>query len=324
MIVLVELEVWHNLVRMASQRGIPVIIVNGRLTERSARRLARLGRPIRSMFGDLAWVGAQDEEIASRFRALGVPADRVEITSSLKWDSATLVDWVDGSDELASALKIDRTRPLWVCGSTGPGEEQLILDAYRRLLEGWSSLAWSVQEESAEGRIPPEPVLAIVPRKPERFDEVARIVERAGYLCIRRSTHADHIGPEPPSNRAVILGDTMGELRKFYSLAAVVFVGRSLVPLGGSDPMEVAALGKPIMIGPHTENFELPVSALRSADAIRTTESPEALARQAATILQDRTLAVQLGSAAREVVIKNQGATKRTVDAVVRLFEAAD
>ncbi len=112
----------------------------------------------------------------------------------------------------------------------------------------------------------------------------------------------------------------MGELRKFYSLAAVVFVGRTLVPLGGSDPMEVAALGRPIVVGPHTDNFQLPVEALRDADAIRTVDSGDTLAHVIAAVLRDKAPAEALGSRARQVVINNQGATQRTADAIVRVL----
>ncbi|MGB2986041.1 MAG: glycosyltransferase N-terminal domain-containing protein, partial [Phycisphaerae bacterium] len=321
MIVLVELEVWHNLVRMATRRGIPVVVINGRLTAHSAKRFRWLGRAARSMFRDLAWVGAQDETIASRFRTLGVKQDRIEITSSLKWDSAAVTDQIEGAEALGCALGIDRSRPLWVCGSTGPGEEAVILDAYRRILGDWPVLARDVQAKSTQRGDVAGPTLAIVPRKPERFDEVARVIQRAGFRCVRRSDHddANPIGscPEP----VVLLGDTMGELRKFYSLADVVFVGRTLVPLGGSDPMEVAALGKPIVAGPYTDNFQLPVGALRAADAIRIVESAGALPSVVGAILQDRALAEQLGSRARQVVINNQGATNRTADAVIRVIE---
>ena len=321
MIVLVELEVWFNLVRMATGWGIPVVVVNGRLTPRSVGRLRRLGRATKWMFRDLAWVGAQDEVIASRFRSLGVPADRVEVTSSLKWDSAAVTDKVEGADELACALGIDRCRPLWVCGSTGPGEEIMILDAYRRLLDDWTRLARGVQAGSVDKSKTAGPILAIVPRKPERFDEVARIIERAGFECVRRSECDGGADLFPKPRPAVLLGDTMGELRKFYSLADVVFVGRTLVPLGGSDPMEVAALGKPVVIGPHTENFQLPVEALCMADAIRIIESADALPSAIGAFLRDRVVAAKMGSRAREVVIANQGATKRTADAIVGLLE---
>jgi 3-deoxy-D-manno-octulosonic-acid transferase len=340
LIVLVELEVWHNLVRMATRQGIPVAVVNGRLTTHSARRLRCLGRPVRSMFGDLAWVGAQDEPIASRFRALGVADNRIEITSSMKWDSASVTDHVEGADALGRAVGIDRSRPLWVCGSTGPGEEVMILNAYRRLLRDWPAPAGGMAKRQRghalrqpRGLMPAPsawawhpsgalPILAIVPRKPERFSEAARIIERAGFACIRRSDHRNAAPTVPVGEETVILGDTMGELRKFYSLADVVFVGRTLVPMGGSDPMEVAAMGKPLVVGPHVDNFQLPVEALRAADAIRTVDSDDGLAPIIAAILRDKRLAQALGRRARQVVIDRQGATGRTADAIVRILSA--
>lgn len=320
-IVLVELEVWYNLVRMATRQGVSVVVINGRLTTRSAKRLDRLGRPVRSMFGDLAWVGAQDEAIGERFRALGVPPGRIEVTSSLKWDSAAVTDRVDGADALACALGLDRSRPLWVCGSTGPGEETIILDAYRSLLRNSQDPTRDPQPGSTGHGAAAVPILAIVPRKPERFAEVARIIERGGFTCLRRSDQRDGGTSEPAGEGAVILGDTMGELRKFYSLADVVFVGRTLVEMGGSDPMEVAALGKPIVVGPHTDNFKLPVAALRSADALRSIDSGDALAGAVGDILRDKTLAKGLGARAREVVISHQGATERTARAIVRMLD---
>ncbi len=321
LIVLVEQEVWYNLVRLARRRGIPVAVVNGRLTDRSARRLRRLGSLARSMFRDLTWVGAQDETIASRFRELGVPSARVVVTSSMKWDSAAVCDHVDGADALARAMGIASSRTLWVCGSTGPGEEAIVLDAYERLLRTWRGAARSVQCGSLTGGDVAAPLLAIVPRKPERFDEVARLIARVGFDCLRRSEHTAGSAP-PVGDSSVILGDTMGELRKFYSLAGVVFVGRSLVPMGGSDPMEVAALGKPIVVGPHTDNFELPIDALQGRGAVRVVESAESLASVVATILRDEGgRAVELGRCAREVVRDHQGATQRTADALVNLLD---
>ncbi len=321
LIVLVELEVWFNHVRMSSARGIPVAVVNGRLTERSARRLAWLGALGRSMFARLAWVGAQDDEIADRFKRVGTPADRVEVTSSLKWDSAVVVDQVEGADELARAMQLESSRPLWVCGSTGPGEEAMLLEAYRLLLDGQGALARGMHEVPQTSGGATVPILAIVPRKPERFDEVARLVQRAGFTCLRRTECSDGHEAAPVPDSAVRLGDTMGELRKFYSLADVVFVGRSLVAMGGSDPMEVAALGKPIVVGPHTDNFQLPIRALRGSDAIRIVDSPDALADAVRTILSDKPAAADIGSRAKEVVLRNQGATARTCDSLVRLLK---
>jgi len=342
MIVLVELEVWYNLVRIAARRGIPVAIVNGRLTERSARRFGWLGSIGRSMFRDLTWAGAQDETIAARFRSVGVPTDRIEVTSSLKWDTAAVTDRVDGADELGAAIGLDGSRPVWVCGSTGRGGEEMLLNTYRTIvrfgtnqsrgrerLDQQSHVA--TKPRSHEGRVYPVagapdsdtkiPILVLVPRKPERFDEVARLVADAGFTCVRRSQRPD--GTRVATDSAgggVVLGDTMGELRKFYSLADVVFVGRSLVPLGGSDPMEVAALGKPIVTGPHMENFESAVNSLRSADAIRVVQTADELSAVIGELLADSSTRARLGAAAREVVLRNQGATQRTADRLVRLI----
>jgi len=322
MIVLVELEVWYNLVAEADRRGIPVVVVNGRLTRRSADRLARLGALARPMFQRLAWVGAQDEAIAARFERLGVPRARIDVTSSMKWDTADVADTVAGADELAAACALGDGVPLWVCGSTGPGEEAILLDAYRLLVEGGVSAR-----------------LVLVPRKPERFDEVHRLIRERGYDCTRRSqtvAGARAATAAPPAasrvagpavvgtrqSRAVILGDTMGELRRFYSLADVVLVGRSLPPMGGSDPIEVAALGKPMIAGPHMENFREPVDALTAADAVVFASDAAEIARQVARLLQDPDGARAMGARARAVVVCHQGATRKTVARLATLLNA--
>ncbi len=338
-IVLVELEVWYNLVRTATRRGIPVTVVNGRLTAHSARRLKLLGGVVGTMFSDLAWVSAQDEVIASRFRRLGALPERVEVTSSLKWDSAAVVDQVEGARELRRAMGMDLSRPLWVCGSTGPREEVMILHAYRDILKDYPAEAQNLSGNAADRATGKPPMLAIVPRKPERFDEVAAIIERAGFTCVRRCKHLDRTVREsehlPVHARSqvrantfahttqapVFLGDTVGELRKFYSLADVVFVGRSLVPMGGSDPMEVAALAKPIVVGPHMDNFQSAIEALAAADAIRIVNSPDALAVIVSELLRGRAPASELGARARRVVIRNQGAACRTADKIVELLD---
>jgi 3-deoxy-D-manno-octulosonic-acid transferase len=347
MIVLVELEVWYNLVRMADARGIPVVVVNGRLTERSARRFARLGPLIGPMFRSLAWVGAQDESIAARFADLGVPRDRIGVTASLKWDSALVADEVPGSAELSRALGLLRDRPVWVCGSTGPGEEEIVLDAYRQLRDQPPDVARRLQDRTSHdgptlcptpfpggGEVVQEalpnapsrsggeaaPILVVVPRKPERFDEVARMIERAGFGCVRRSNHPDGRARAALAPGEIVLGDTMGELRKFYSLADVVFVGRSLVPMGGSDPMEVAALGKPVVVGPHVHNFRDSVDALKARDAVLVVNGPKELAEAVGGLLLNPARAATIGAAGREVVKANQGATERTVAALQRLW----
>lgn len=321
LIVLVELEVWFNLITIASQRGIPVAVINGRLTERSAARFGWLGLFRHGMFNKLSWVGAQDVAIAKRFETMGVARDRIEVTSSMKWDSATVCDEVDGAQALAKAMGITRNRAVWVCGSTGPGEEAMLLQVYQRILHDWSGSEQSVQPNGATGPCKPAPVLVIVPRKPERFGDVARLIGTMGFDCLRRSECVDgSIGTL--RDRCVVLGDTMGELRKFYSLANAVFVGRTLVPMGGSDPMEVAALGKPILVGPHTDNFSMPIAALSNNDAVCVVKNEEELASKLLWMLRDEPdSAADLGTRGRRVVLENQGATKRTVEGLARLLE---
>lgn len=308
MIVLVELEVWYQFITEADRRGIPVAVVNGRLSERSARRFRWVRPVVRRMFAALAWVGAQDDAYAVRFRRMGVSADRIAVTGSLKWDTAQLADSIPGSDALARALGIDPRRPLWVCGSTGPGEEEIILKAFAALRKRFADLQ-----------------LAVIPRKPERFDEAAELIRSNGHTCMRRSKCPDGV-ERPTDGQAVFLGDTMGELRKFYSLAAVVFVGRTIGPQGGSDMMEVAALAKPIIVGPHTENFADAIAQLREPQAVYIVEAElkdpqasERLAEAVGRVLAEPSFAAQLATNARRVVQRNRGATERTLSRLLEL-----
>ncbi len=312
LIVLVELEVWYQFVTLAAGRGIPVAIVNGRLSERSLRRFAWIRPLARRMFASIAWVGAQDETYAERFRRVGVPADRIAVTGSMKWDTTDLSDNIPGRHDLAAAMGIDLSRPVWVCGSTGPGEERVILKA-RSLLR-------------AEH---PGLQVVIVPRKPERFNEVADTIRRAGCTCVRRSESPDGTKLTPSEGR-VMLGDTMGELRKFYSLANVVFVGRTIAAMGGSDMMEVAALAKPIVVGPHTENFADSMQQLVDGRAIRIVhsevEAPDAatqLARAIDELLKNREVARTLATNAREIVVRNRGAVQRTLESLSEILHRA-
>jgi 3-deoxy-D-manno-octulosonic-acid transferase len=305
-IVLMELETWPNMVQVAADRNIPVIIANGRVTtERSLRRFKWpvVRRVAQRMFRQIRWVGAQDAAYASRFLELGVLPDRVHVVGSVKYDAADVADTLAGQDELAGAMGIDRTLPLWVCGSTGPGEEAMALDAYARLVQDYPDLQ-----------------LAIIPRKPERFEEVGELIVRRLYACLRRSSGAPALPPGVLEPRPVFLGDTMGELRKFYALATVVFVGRSLVPMGGSDVMEVAGLAKPIIVGPHTENFTDAVNLLRAEGALRQIPNPGSLATVVAELLRHPERREQMGRAGRQAVLTQRGASQRTVDRILELF----
>lgn len=313
-IVLMELEVWPNLIELARSRGIPIVIANGRITEQKSMRVLRrwpLRGVARRMFRSLDWIGAQDETYAGRFAELGAPADRIEITGSLKYDAANPGEAPPGVEPLADAMGIDRSAPLWVCGSTGPDEEAMLLSAYRELRAAHASLQ-----------------LAIVPRKPERFDEVARRIEQSGWRCIRRSEHpdrpADDAAAQPAADDAVFLGDTMGELRRFYALADVIFVGRTLVPLGGSDVMEAAALGRPVVVGPHYANFTEAVELLLAEGGAVRVATGEELMSALGELLSNVGAARTRGEAARRAILSRRGATEKTVHRLLELLESAE
>ncbi len=313
MVVLVELEVWYQFATLAAARGIGVAVINGRLSKRSVDRFHLVGWLVRRMFRSLAWVGAQDEVYGERFRYVGVPSERVSVTGSLKWDTAEITDRVPGTDQLAAAMGLDGPDPVWVCGSTGPGEEAVILEAFGRL-----------RPEHPDLR------LAIVPRKPERFDEVAGLIRGAGFECLRRSRNPE--GGRPAAQTSCVrLGDSMGELRKFYCLADVVLVGRSLAAMGGSDAMEVAALCKPMISGPHNENFADVATQLKQAGAMTVLNAdlaePSAAASQVAEavhrLLQDTSAARRMGLAGLETVRRNRGATGRTLTCLTETLDRA-
>jgi 3-deoxy-D-manno-octulosonic-acid transferase len=296
---LMELEVWPNFLRQCRRHRVPVVLINGRLTTASFGRY-RLIRPLaRAMFSQIQRVCAQDAIYAQRFIDLGVDPQRVDVTGTMKFDTAPVADRVDGAAELAAEMSIG-DGPIWVCGSTGPGEEPIILDQYRELLPAFPKLR-----------------LVLVPRKPERFDEVAQQITAAGFACSRRTK------PSLDSS-AVLLGDTMGELRKWYSLADVVFVGRTLVDLGprqhGSDMIEPAALAKPVIVGPFTGNFAEPMARFLADKAIMVVQGGEELTPQVADLLNHPDQAAALGARARQVVLREQGATDRHVKAILELI----
>lgn len=282
-VALVELEVWPNFVREAGRRGVPVGVINGRLSERSFRGYSRIRRWLGPVFGALEFAAVQDEAYAERFRRMGVAPERCRVTGSMKWDAAGLP--AEGPSAAAMALAeelgIDDTRPLIVAGSTAEGEEALIRAAT------------------------PEGVqLLCAPRKPERFAEAARDLPG----CVRRSARA----PAGPGARWFLL-DTIGELGLAYQLADAVVMGRTFVPLGGSDPIEPIALGRPTVIGPEVANFASIVSAFEEDRAIvRSTR--ETLAADLARVMGDAGERERLRRAGLACIEQHRGASRRHAD----------
>jgi 3-deoxy-D-manno-octulosonic-acid transferase len=299
---LMELEVWPNFVRIAQESNVPVIIVNGRMSDKSYPGYRKIMPIAKKIFGKITLTLAQTEEYAHRFKELGCPDEKVIVTGSLKYDTAQITDKVEGTDILASQLEIGYER-LWVSGGTGNDEEKILLDVYEQLKQDnrFSDLR-----------------LAIVPRKPERFDEVAQLIEQRGFSLIRYSRIKTSAAPPPTDNQAIILGDTMGDLRKFYSLATIIFVGRSLVPMGGSDMLEAAALGKCTIFGPHAFNFKQTVDALLADSGAIMVKDQQELLQTLQKCLSDSDFAQSIANNGRDVIRKNQGATQKTIDQIAK------
>ncbi len=299
-VALTELEVWPNFVGQCDRRGIPVCVINGRLSARSFSRYRRIAKLLRPTFAKLAVVAAQTQAYADRFVELGVPADRVRVLDSMKWDTARLCNdtsTVPGAHALADAMGIDLTRPVIVAGSTGPGEEQLLIDT-----------------------CPQDAQLVLVPRKPERFEEVAALSSG----MVRRSQHPDTatraVGLSHGSHQRLFLLDTMGELGKAYALADVAIVGRSFLGQFGSNPMEPIALGKPTIIGHHHSDFVDTVEALRAGGGIEVADQP---GQAAAGLLADPSRARGLIEAGQRVIRTRQGSSQRHADLLMKMMASA-
>ena len=283
LVVLAELELWPTFLAACARRGVPVCVVNARMSARSFRGY-RMCRPlVRRMFSRLSLVAAQTETYRARFEALGVPAARTRVTGNLKWDAALREPDAAAARRLAAEMGIDRSRPLIVAGSTGPGEEAALL---RDLPAGCQ--------------------LLLAPRSPDRWDEVARL--RPGMT--RRSAPL-------PGDHDVFLVDTIGELATAYLLADFVFVGRSLGPMGGSNPLESVALGKPTVIGPHHENFAGVVADLVDAGGLVVSAQPM---RVIGTWLEDPAAAEAVAAAGLRTVESNRGTAVGTAAWVLEYF----
>jgi len=301
---LMELEVWPNFVQIAQQSNIPVIVVNGRISDKSFSRYKKI-RPIaKKIFSKISLTLAQTEQYARRFIELGCLDEKVIVTGSLKYDTAQIADKVEGADVLAAQININDER-LWVAGATGNDEEKILLDVYQNLKQ---------QNQFSDLR------LAIVPRKPERFDEVAQLIERRGFPLIRYSQIKNNTAQLPANNQMIILGDTMGDLRKFYSLATIIFVGRSLVPMGGSDMAEAAALGKCTIFGPHAFNFKQTVDVLLKDNGAIMVKDRQELLQTMQQCLSEPDFAQSIAKNGQEVIRKNQGATQKSIDQIAKFL----
>lgn len=291
--ILLETELWPNLIHACARRNIPLYLVNARLSERSARGYQRIAPLIRPALARLTRIAAQTDADAERLRALG--AQRVTTVGSMKFDLAVPDGLRDQSQATRAAWG---NRPVWIAASTHAGEDELVLAAHQTLRAEF-----------------PDLLLILVPRHPERFDGVAEWVAGQDAKLARRS-----LGAFPAQDIDVYLGDTMGELLLLYGCAEVAFVGGSLVPTGGHNPLEPAALGVPVVVGPHTFNFADITQHLLAREACRQIPTPEPLAATVATWLRDSTARQTAGQQGKTFVAENRGATARVM-AMIESYE---
>jgi 3-deoxy-D-manno-octulosonic-acid transferase len=294
--VLMETEVWPNVMAQCARHRVPVALVNARLSARSLAKAQRLPGLFGEAAAALSCVAAQTESDALRIRKLGAPS--VHVTGSIKFDVTPPQDALQKGAALRAQLG---ARPLLLCANTRDGEEALILDAMRAL-DGADFL------------------LALVPRHPQRFDEVAGLIAAHGFSCARRSL----IGNTPLGTKIdVFLGDTMGEMFAYYAACDVAFVGGNLLPLGGHNLIEACVLGKPVLVGPHTFNFaDAAENAIAAGAAMRVDDAAD-LMQQAASLLHDDGRRQQMGEHAYRFARQHGGASARTMALLQPLIQSA-
>lgn len=302
-VALVELEVWPNFVKACARRGIPIAVINGRLSARSFRGYRRARVVLGPTFRRLTVVAAQDEDYAERFRAMGVEPARVRVTGSMKWDAARIEDDVPGAAALAQDMGIDRTIPLIVAGSTA---EALVRRADGSVVEEPEEALIVRCVRAAAGGTPVQVLCA--PRKPDRFDRAAEAMPG----CTRRSAGPrGHAGSgERAGSGGLFVLDTIGELRAAYALATVVVIGRSFGALYGSDPVEPISLGKPTVIGPRFGDFESAARILHEGGGLEVVADEAGLTAAIARLLRDPESRSAIGARGRACIRAHQGSTR--------------
>lgn len=295
--VVMETELWPNHIHQCARRGIPVALANARLSERSARGYARFGKLTAPMLAELSLIAVQTQAEAQRFLDLGARPDCVGVTGSIKFDLKIDAELLQRAAELRRQWQAEQ-RPVWIAASTHAGEDEIVLAAHRQLLE-----------------TRPNALLILVPRHPERFNSVHELCLSDGLTTRRRAT-----GEAVQTGDQVLLGDTMGELLFLYALADIAFVGGSLVANGGHNLLEPAALGKPVLSGPHLFNFLEIAAQLRAAGALSEVADAAQLAKRTATLLDTPAEAQRMSAAGLAVLKANQGALERLLDGLRRLL----
>lgn len=294
--VVMETEIWPNLFHLCGERGVPLVIANARLSERSLRAYSPIRPLVSQALRNVGHVAAQSHADARRYRTLGADPARVSVAGNLKYDTPLS----RGVRERGEALRAGwgAGRPVWIAASTHEGEELPVFEAHLAVL----------------ARLP-DALLLIAPRHPERFRTVEHSARNLGFSV---ATHGGIGTPDADCQCFVI--DTMGELMRYYAAADIAFVGGSLVPVGGHNVLEPAALARPVLTGPYTFNFEEITRSLIDAGAARLIESPSLLGGVVLDLLRDAPARARMGAAARAVCVRERGAVRRTMILIERIF----
>ena len=293
LLVLVELELWPNLIRWTRRSGVPVAVVNGRLSASSARGYSRIRFLIRRLLQATSLVAVQNDEYAERFRQLGTSEDQLHVTGSLKFDGIEMDRENPASQQLAALAGIEKQDIVFLAGSTQAPEEQLAVSVFRELVDDYPRLR-----------------LILVPRHPERFAEVASMLDQQEVEWIRRS---ELTADRQNTASRILLVDAMGELGAWWGTAQIAFVGGSLGKRGGQNMIEPSGYGAAISFGPHTQNFRDIVKMLLQHDAAIVVQDRQELAAFVKRCLEDPEFSKQLGQRAQQFVASQNGATDRTL-----------
>lgn len=289
LLVIMETELWPNLIHHCHKEDIPVVVANARLSEKSAKGYQKFSSLTAPMLQKLSCVAAQHQNDGARFTTLGLVATQLSVTGNIKFD-VNLDDEVKTQAEvLKSQWRGERERPIFLAASTHRGEDRIILDGFEQIRSHF-----------------PELLLVLVPRHPERFDEVAELCVQKGLSVCRRSS-----GGSPSSSDQVLLGDTMGELLVFFGAGDIAFVGGSLVPVGGHNLIEPAIWAAPVLSGPHLFNFSEASRLLRESQGMVICEDANAIAEEVVALLQNPQSATRMGQAAKSVTDNNRGALSK-------------
>lgn len=294
--VIMETELWPNLLAICKEKNIPVCLINARLSEKSAQGYQRLGSLTREMIQNIDVIAAHGQADALRFMALGAPKNEVEVTGNIKFDLELPPDLSSQSAQLRESL--GKNRFIWMAASTHENEEEIILAAHKKLREKNS-----------------QALLILSPRHPDRFEAIAKLCEQH-FITKRRSHVEQHL-----EEAGVYLGDTMGELLLLYGACDVAFVGGSLIPKGGHNILEPGAMAKPILTGPHLFNFAEISEFFVSANALLKVIDEKSLAEELIRLMQNHEVRIKMGQRALAVMENNRGALAKQLDLVSKIIE---